>query len=60
MDGMAGVIATILDQEVTLRRKLYSKIAEHKDKSLGPWLHCGVAIATLHHLPMSIFSVRKK
>lgn len=57
---MAGVIATILDQEVTLRRKLYSKIAEHKDKSLGPWLHCGVAIATLHHLPMSIFSVRKK
>lgn len=32
MYGMAGVITAILDQEVTLRRKLYPKVGVHKDR----------------------------
>lgn len=45
--GMTGVIAAILDQEMTFGRKLHSNVAEHKDKSLGPRLHGGAVIATL-------------
>ena len=36
MDGMARVLAAILNQEVTVRRKLHSRVVLHTDRSWVP------------------------